>query len=286
VTARSEPASDKQAWGKDAGDLVLYLARRPSFTVRREVGRIVAALPEGWRIAILSYDDAGPARDRRVLVGARSVPWHVHDRAAIEALPYPGKLRPQTDSGWSIMPGNLDLLNLAAWRRDSAFSHLWLIEDDVRFSGDWSRLFGRLGAVAGDVLSIGRRTPESEPGWFWWHSLRDPGGREVDRAALVSTFLPFHRVSARAIAVLDAAYREGWSGHHEVTWPTLALRAGLTITDIQALPGEALCTDESFRYRPPMAEAGKRPDMLWHPVKPPPRRVRAVRAVRRLVGAE
>ncbi|WP_291296001.1 hypothetical protein [Elioraea sp.] len=267
------------------GDLVLYLARRPSWTVRREVGRIAASLPSGWRIAIISYRDEGPATERRVLVGARSVPWHIHDRTTIQALPYPGKLRPQTAEGWGIMPGNLDLLNLLAWRQEPPFSNLWVIEDDVRFTGRWSALFARLGAVEADVLSVGRRTLVSEPGWFWWSSLRDPDGNVFSDPGLVSTFLPFHRISAQAIAVIDAAYRAGWAGHHEVTWPTLALRAGLTIADIQSLPGKPVCTKESFRYRPPMEGPGDEPDMLWHPVKPPSRRVRLTNAARRLVGA-
>jgi hypothetical protein len=275
-----------------AADLVLYLARRPSLAVRREVGAIASSLPAGWQVAIVSYRDQGPAADRRTLVGLRSVPWHVYDRASIHTLPYPGKLRPQTEQGWAIIPGNVDLVVLRHWQRFPGHRRIWLIEDDVRYSGDWGELFRRLDTMEGDLLMTCPRTFESEPDWTWWNSLKDPSGRVVRGPPGVSGFFPFFRIGAAALAALDAAYREGWAGHYEVAWPMLLLRAGLSVVDLGGpeahgpgpVPGALYHHRTTFRYRPAMEAPGDLPGMLWHPVKPPSRRSRAARALKSAIG--
>ncbi|MBD0275627.1 MAG: hypothetical protein ICV73_27325, partial [Acetobacteraceae bacterium] len=83
---------------------------------------------------------------------------------------------------------------------------------------------------------------------------------------------------------VDKAYREGWGGHLECSFATIASVSGLTIAD---LGGDGDFTPDRYRgrfysgtirdvyrapgtfvFKPVFFRAGSRPDMLWHPVKP------------------
>src|SRR4028119_1871470 len=83
---------------------------------------------------------------------------------------------------------------------------------------------------------------------------------------------------------VDEAYREGWGGHLECSFATVATVRGLAIGD---LGGEGEFPHERYRgrfysgtardvyrapgtlvFKPTFFRTGSRPDMLWHPVKP------------------
>jgi hypothetical protein len=84
---------------------------------------------------------------------------------------------------------------------------------------------------------------------------------------------------------MDRFYREGWTGHCEVTWATLLHTAGLRIADLGG-NGEFVAAQNrgrfyentmtslehspgTFVYRPMKLPWPRlRRNMLWHPVKP------------------
>jgi hypothetical protein len=121
------------------------------------------------------------------------------------------------------------------------------------------------------------------PEWLFWPSLVSPG-MAPDDAHAVSSFMPVFRASGRLMRSMDEAYREGWGGHLECSFATIAAVRGLTVSD---LGGDGEFTPERYRgrfysgtvrdkyrapgtlvFKPTFFRTGSRPDMLWHPVKP------------------
>lgn len=181
-----------------------------------------------------------------------------------------------------LVPGNLDLLHLHFARRHDALDRLWIVEYDVCYTGDWGSLFGRFEQSRADVLGTTLRGFSACPGWHWWPSFR-PSSKIPPREWLRG-FFPILRVSRRALDAVDAAYREGWSGHFEAVLPTVARSAGLEIEDIGGdgpfvepdnrnrhyvnSPEREHLSPGTFAYRPARRFPGLRRDKLWHPVKP------------------
>ena len=96
--------------------------------------------------------------------------------------------------------------------------------------------------------------------------------------------MPIYRISRRAAQAIDHAYQSGWSGHCEVTWPTIINRAGFSIEDFGG-DGEFVREPNRNRFytntlldpnlapgslvlRPARAFTGLKKEKLWHPVKP------------------
>jgi hypothetical protein len=83
---------------------------------------------------------------------------------------------------------------------------------------------------------------------------------------------------------MDQAYRLGWSGHCEATWPTIINLAGLKLEDIGGdgefvAPGNhnrfytntlssPTLAPGSLVFRPARCWLGSQRNKLWHPVKP------------------
>jgi hypothetical protein len=154
------------------------------------------------------------------------------------------------------------------------------MEGDVEYTGDLGALLARFDASDADLLCTSVRPMPRN-----WHQewlLRLPPEWRQPREPVLA-FLPFFRVSDRLLAALDRFYRDGGAGHHEQTWPLVAREVGLNIEDIggggpytrpenrrrhysSSLPRTMLFPG-TFRFRPSMRRAGRRPDTLWHPVK-------------------
>jgi len=117
-----------------------------------------------------------------------------------------------------------------------------------------------------------------------WPTLRVPPSVELSPTDLIASFMPIYRISRRAVQAIDRAYRSGWSGHCEVTWPTTINQAGFSIEDFGG-DGEFVREQNRNRFytntlldpnlapgslvfRPARAFRGLKKDKLWHPVKP------------------
>jgi hypothetical protein len=198
-----------------------------------------------------------------------------YDTASLAALPYPNlkALRPH-----HIAP-------MAFFDRYPNYSHYWMMEYDVRYTGDWLDLFESLSASRADLLATVVQRRLATPLWIHWQEFcaHQPALAE---AHYIKIFTPFMRLSNAAMRAIDAAYRAGWVGHYEALWPTATAAANLTIEDIggdspftpasrhlahyTANPHDPYLAPGSFIFRPSILEQDipSTPARLWHPVKP------------------
>jgi hypothetical protein len=176
----------------------------------------------------------------------------------------------------SFVPGSAHFPLLHFFLEQNQHEHYWLIEYDVRFSGDWRWFFESFRDVEADFLTSCIRTPPDEPDWCWWNSLRHPESFILPEQRLAS-FNPVYRISNAALKHLYECHRHGWVGHFEVLIPTLLHRQGFKLVDIG---GEGSFVradginkfytagaDGTFRHRPCHLEAGPLVNKLYHPVK-------------------
>jgi hypothetical protein len=229
--------------------------------------------------------EAGPGHDVVLLYNTTErlsgqVPDDVHvvtfEERDLRKLPYSGRKR-------SISSYNIELFVLNFWCRFPQYEHYWVMEYDVRFSGDWGLVFQAFQGNEADLLSTTIYRYEYNPDWANWPSLSPPSGVVLRTDQKIASFLPFYRISAKALATLHAAYIEGWSGHCECTVPTILGLAGHTIEDIggdgdfvnpaninrfyRNTPKTRTKGPGTMVFRPVREVAGEEPDMLWHPVK-------------------
>jgi hypothetical protein len=215
------------------------------------------------------------------------VPHHFVTTPEIRNAAYPGKSAGGGE--WRIWHGgHSDLPQLHFFLHRERFDRYWSIEYDVRFSGSWRTFFDAFEDNDADLLTTSLRTAATHPDWPVWPMLRQPPGSEVDLAneERICGFMPIWRATQRAMAAMDRSYREGWTGHCEVTWPTILHRCGLKIEDIGGhgafvslanrgrFYSNTLDTWDlspgSFVYKPAKHGTWWRRDRLWHPVKPLP----------------
>jgi hypothetical protein len=255
-------------------DLIVYRARGLTEVVAREVERLRKEL--GLTVHVVSY---------AMNTDAASGEHFTYSRQTLSQLPYKGLL---DGMDWNTMSGRHDLPVIWHWMRFSHFERYWVIEDDVCYSGDWSALFDDLAQSQADLLMTTIQTREENPAWGWWKSLASPSG---EPSPALKGFGPFCRLSHKLLAALHAAYKDGWHGHFEAIWPTIAAANGLLIEDVGGhgsftpvarrgkhywnTPSTYSLFPGSFVYHPHFAEMGESqfmklmpdPHMLWHPVK-------------------
>jgi hypothetical protein len=142
---------------------------------------------------------------------------------------YAEKLR----NGGTIWPGFSDLAYMPALSgaRLAGYSHIWLLEYDVDYSGRWDAFFAPLSESGADLIGTTFYPRDQCSDWMWWKSLRTPVG--VASSHHVRSFLPIVRFSRRMIDCYVHAIQSGeWSGHTEALYPTIALHNGMTIEDM------------------------------------------------------
>ncbi|MFZ6763104.1 MULTISPECIES: hypothetical protein [Acetobacterales] len=175
-----------------------------------------------------------------------------------------------------VKPGNADLIPLAIWRQAPDYEAYWVMEFDVCAPRGLPRLLAVEAGSGADLLGSYLRRREQHPDWVHWPTLtfRDAGPETVEeariRAAASACFLPLSRYSGRLMAALDAAYRGGWNGHHEVVIPTLARSLDMVLEDLNTVARRVLdapiYSPEGFNHERarPMG-----PLEFYHPVKSP-----------------
>ena len=172
---------------------------------------------------------------------------------------------------------------LIKFSRDRKFSYYWLIEYDVRFSGDWEYFFRYFSGSAEDFLTSHIRSYAQEPDWFFWRV--DHFDEKTDLAKALRSFNPIFRISYPALEYVYRMYLKGWTGIYEATIPTLLFHGNFTLRDFGGtgdfvLPqdinrfyldssGCMLSDGKTMRYRPPHGSLSGYPEnKLIHPVKP------------------
>jgi len=254
--------------------------------VARVFGRLRRGCPPHVTSFVLMHVPPGTPKPPRL----RAVPHHFVTTPEIRALAYPGKNCDQDWTGkrWNLWDGgHCDLIPLHFFNAYPDFDRYWVIEYDVRFTGDWGRFFAAFEESEADFLTTSVRRKRDNPVWCNWHSVRGPAPEEEIERHRTAAFTPIYRASHRAMAAMDAAYREGWNGHVEATWATILAMRGMVLEDIggagefvrpgnrerfytAARPNERcdLLAPGTVMAKPVLFRPGSTPNRLYHPVKP------------------
>jgi len=224
--------------------------------------------------------EAGAFGDVYLLGDCRTAPASLDEPAFrtfdFDALKqdYPSRL------GEHLVPGNSHLVYLDFLQRHSWYDALWFIEYDVRYSGSWAGFFAAQQSLTADLVGCHLRPWRAEPKWSWWPTLAMPAGA-VPEENRWRGFFPIMRISAKALRILKEKMEAGWRGHFEALIPTVLVREGLEVADLEGnSPGEGrrccTCIDSkdgcltgfgTMRFRPAHLFWGLRRDLLYHPVK-------------------
>jgi hypothetical protein len=262
--------------------VVLYRAHRINDAVRREVRILQEQLPD-CDVVVAGYSN----HKQDVSSLPPGVEFVLYDRNALEALEYPVKLG---HVNWDSTTGHNDLPILRFYRDRPDYEYYWIIEYDVRYTGDWAILFNDLNLSNADLLGTNVMDFDESPYWAWWSKTELPPSI-VPMESRLKIFAPFMRLSRGLLQDVDAKYREGWSGHYEMTMPTICKWSGLLVEDLggngrytprRRLHKHYLSNASSwalfpgtFIFRPSFNDkdiqqfgkdlVGK--PMLWHPIK-------------------
>ncbi|MGQ4273113.1 hypothetical protein [Terrihabitans sp. B22-R8] len=115
--------------------------------------------------------------------------------------------------------------------RLAEFSHIWFIENDVDFAGNWRDFFEPAEQCTADLLTTTIHARAAHPWWSHWRRFRTPDC--IARERQLRAFLPLARFSRPMIdAYAEEVRNPEWKGHFEAMWPTLAQERGLTLADL------------------------------------------------------
>ena len=170
-----------------------------------------------------------------------------------------------------LVPGSNHFPLLKFFKENQGYDYYWLVEDDVRFSGEWKEFFGSFASCTSDFLSSVIETKAENPNWYWWTSLKT-GNEVIAEEKLLKSFNPIYRLSRQALACIDAYLIIGWMGHHEVLLPTLLYNKGFLVEDfggegtfVRPENNAKFYDDTSMRIAPVLPDDRK--NYLFHPVK-------------------
>ena len=115
--------------------------------------RLVSEVPENHTVFLLINcgDKAASNESARVEIGERCYPCNT---AMLLAMHYPGKCCPNgwTGKGWTLNPGNTDLLILNFAETFREYDYYWGIEYDVHYEGSWKNFFNHFVPSQSDLL--------------------------------------------------------------------------------------------------------------------------------------
>lgn len=170
-----------------------------------------------------------------------------------------------------LVPGSNHFPLLKFFKENQCYDYYWLVEDDVRFSGDWKDFFDSFASSTSDFLSSVIETKAENPTWYWWTSLKT-GNEVIAEEKLLKSFNPIYRLSSQALVCIDAHLRIGWMGHYEVLLPTLLYNKGFLLenfggegTFVRPENNAKFYDDTSMRIAPVLPDDRK--NYLFHPVK-------------------
>lgn len=170
-----------------------------------------------------------------------------------------------------LVPGSNHFPLLKFYKENQGYDYYWLVEDDVRFSGEWKDFFGSFASCTSDFLSSVIETKAENPTWCWWTCLKT-GNEVIAEEKLLKSFNPIYRLSSQALACIDAHLRIGWMGHYEVLLPTLLYNKGFLLEDfggegtfVRPENNAKFYDDTSMRIAPVLPDDRK--SYLFHPVK-------------------
>jgi hypothetical protein len=179
-----------------------------------------------------------------------------------------------------VVQSGIDQAILTFRKIKPGYDYYWLVEFDVEFSGCWTTVFNAFSDNTSDLLCTNMHRYETNPTWGWWKCLVWPNEPKPE---VIRGFLPFARLSAKAMDTIIAAGQSGIDGFYEIMWPTVLRRHGLVIEDIggdgpfvrsnnvnrwytSTLTNDTL-SPGTFVARPIRFRPGRMANKLWHPIK-------------------
>lgn len=211
-------------------------------------------------------------------IAARYPRCHLFDEDQCFALPYPRLAR----HGLINHP-HFPLLDF--YREHGDYDRYWVLEYDVRYSGEWSHFFRSVDTYEFDLMTCHVRRYAMEPRWPWWSSL-EHASKSIPHERYVRSFNVIYGMSRPALDFVHASLLDGWRGYPEVLLPTLLLEGGFRLLDMggngeftpaalrnqsytsSATSSGYLSPFRTMRFRPARSATGALPNKLYHPVKP------------------
>ena len=242
----------------------------------------------GIATALAALEEAiGKRFDIHVLVDVTSNPSvpdldrsHLYRFTADQVTPPDYKVKAAHHPG-TIWPMNIELPVLWFFKKHQKYQYYWVMEYDVRFTGDWRVFFDAFEDNASELLATTLYRHRFRPDWQHWRTLTAP--MPVPEHERVRGLFPLYRLSNTALARLESAYLTGWGGHYEVTIPTILTKAGMRIEDFggdgefvpagnhnrfyRNTPINAGLAPGTFTVAPNQTDPAAPPEMLWHPIK-------------------
>lgn len=181
--------------------------------------------------------------------------------------------------------GNVNFIPLLFYLKNPQhYDYYWMIEYDVRFTGNWSVLFDSFMHNDADLLSTHiAHYNESNKRWCWWKPFKI-SNRQYELDVCLKSFNPIYRLSYKAMSFLIQELRNGNPAHFETVVPTLLYNNGLHLEDIGGtgdfvvkknrnrfyIQGAGI-NNGTMRYRPEFLPEEIRcmrlSNMLFHPIK-------------------
>ena len=208
----------------------------------------------------------------------RTLPHHITVEAELLKYPFPAKHQ------ISFYPNNIDMPPIDFRMAHPDYDYYWVVEHDVRYTGNWKTLMEDFAASPADLLCTNLFGYHVNETWHERYPAHPPEGETVDDEERLRGFFPLYRISARAMDVVIDAYRQGWWGMYEAVVPLVLARAGHTLEDFGGAGAFVAPRNRNkyylsshltlsmspgtFTYRPVLLAPGKRANTLWHPVKP------------------
>ena len=183
-----------------------------------------------------------------------------------------------------IVPGSNHFPVLQFFLEYPGYDYYWVLEDDVRYAGDWKIFFDHFKVYDHDFISSHLRTFSQEPAWIWWKFLSHPR-EEISFNKRIRSFNPIYRISGNALHFIHISLLNKWVGHHEVLFPTLLHQNGFKVLDFGGQgnfvnPGDenkfytsstsdpnGSLNEGTMRFRPVWQYPGEEKNKLYHPIK-------------------
>lgn len=181
-----------------------------------------------------------------------------------------------------LVPGSAHF-PLLRFARENRYAHYWMIESDVDYRGNWLELLSSYMPSESDLIASHFCTYQNSRNWVWWkREFTGPEGRPIDLETAIKAFLPFYRISARSLSLLDDAHAVGWRGHFECLAPSILALNRHSLEDLSQRSARYLGNRQDFfgnlsdcstiRWRPAVSSdefnnRGQPSNLVFHPIK-------------------
>jgi hypothetical protein len=203
----------------------IFYAHRRTEAIARQLALVVKALSPAHDIYLLSFS-AVPGSDASELV-TEGITHREYGPKDIPADIFGSWIN---EIDFTQPRGFNEFGPLLFYLQHPGYKYYWFMEYDVRYSGDLRELINELNTSDADLLGgyIDRHSGAGDS-WMHWPSLQIPARVSSDEWR--RAFLPLCRVSNKLFSTLIDRYKEGWRGHFEALWPTVAAAHGMSYAD-------------------------------------------------------